>query len=535
MSQQSDSLSETDVNVRLAIASWARAILAGLAQLGFCSQPLPGVLTALGLAAYSPWMLLGAVAGCAIGTAVERWGTGLDHKLWRDGIGGFNPAILGILGSGMFAARDPRISVLILLFALCAVLAAAMRKPMARVGLFGLSAPAYLTALGASLVLSGPESWWWTGVAPAETLGPAGIWITIAAVMAAITWESPGAAGWTVCSSLCACILVSLSGGQLAETVGLWGIVVPLSAFGAQRLLAWRSPAAPAIAMSAAAVSAAVWWLWHVLQFDRVAPPLVAPVILTLWGMMLARGWRSRWKPRSLPHPMLQRAFAIAVIELWRNRWAGHPVLLVTGPTQIEDAVLGGLFVEGDVRGSVIESRAGRRRVWEAADMLRRADKPAAPDFHPDLVLAGDCIGYEADLWKRFDGAGRADRMRCLDCGHVAPAPPAGLWRRLDLTCSHCSSPIVPDIRKLFPLEPEKARAELLAILPARAAGIVLPGALESPAGPALVELAAEAKWPIIQVLEQFAESLPNATAIVGEPRQILRLFHVLGCVRRRP
>ena len=525
-----------EVNLGIVIDGWVRAILAGLAQLLFSSRRLPGLLTAFGLAAYSPWLLLGALTGTVIGTIIERWATGLDHRLWRDGVGGINPAILGVLGSGFFAAPDERVAILILLCVICTAVAAIMRKAIGKIGLFAFSAPAYATTVAASLFLVGPGHWWWAGIGPAAFV-PAGPWVMIACLVGAMAWESPAAAGWAVCASLLFYNFTLSLGMATADSFGLWGIVIPLCAFGAQRIFAGRSPAAPKIATVAAFLGGIIWWLWHLAEVDRIASPLFAPTILSLWAMMLVHDLRLKRKKRAGIRPLvLQSGFAFAILKLWRSRLVGRPVLVATGSTPVEDAILRDVIGAGlDFRTSMLETRAGRRRLWEASDLLRGAVEAPSFDFYPALVFAGGCIGQGPSGLNRFDLAGRADRIRCLGCGSISPAPPVGLWRRLELTCSQCAGQVVPDIRRLIPLEPAKIKAALDAASPQRATCIVLPGALESPAAPALLEKIGQAKWGVIQILERPGDALPDAVTIICQELRVIRLFSLLGCVRRRP
>jgi hypothetical protein len=499
----------------------------------FCSRPVPGILAALGLLAYSPRMLAGAAAGSAVGTLIERWATGLDRKSWRDGIGGFNPAILGIFGCGALAA-DTGSMILILPFLLvCTFLTAFLRKPFARMGLFALSSPAYLTALLASLALQGPGRWWWVAIAPGAFI-PGSNWIVIGCLAGAMTWESPAAAGWTVALALLFYHATTLFGIAPADGMELWGVVVPLCAFGAQRLLAWRSPSAPAIAFAASASGALIWWLWHVTAFDNVLPPLIAPAILTLWAMMAVQNRVLRRRAGTQPpHPLLQSTFALAVLALWRGRLQRRPLVLATGPSPAEAGILATLYGDAaDISGAMTKTRAGRRRLWEASDLLRRADKAPCSGCRPDFVVAGDCLGEADDASPRYDAAGRADKIRCLGCAAVSPAPPVGLWRRIDLTCAACGGDVVPDIRRFVPLDDDTARVQLNAILPGRAIGVIMPGAAQSAAVPAFLEKRRDAKWRVIQLLERPADPLPGAIAIVGQSQQTLRLLRLFGCVR---
>jgi hypothetical protein len=267
---------------------------------------------------------------------------------------------------------------------------------------------------------------------------------------------------------------------------------------------------------------------------DNVAPPLIAPAILTLWGMMYvqSRGHKRPAVARAR-HPLLQITFVHAVFHLWRGRLQGWPLVLATGPSPIEAGILGELRADpGDISGGMTKTRAGRRRLWEASDILRRAAKQPGPNFRPDFVVAGDCIGQVDASYPRYDAAGRADRIRCLGCGSVSPAPPVGLWRRIDLACASCGGDVVPDIRRFVPLDGATMRAQLNALLPERAVGMILPGAAQSAAVLAFLEKRRDAKWRVVQLLERPSDPLPGVIAIVGQTKRTLYLFRLLGCVR---
>ena len=63
-----------------------------------------GLLVLSALALVSEWMLVGTVIGCAIGTVLGRLCARGNLHAWYNGMDGFNPAILGIIGAGAFAA-----------------------------------------------------------------------------------------------------------------------------------------------------------------------------------------------------------------------------------------------------------------------------------------------------------------------------------------------------------------------------------------------------------------------------------------------
>lgn len=431
---------------------WISAFFAGFAQLVFCSTLPAGLLVALGLGILSPWMLVGAAAGCLLGTLAGRLTPGMTRESWAAGLAGFNPAILGIVGAGALAAGRPEAWWLPVAFLACSVLGWAMTGPFNRVGLYPLSAPAYLIALAASLALAPTGAWWWPS-ADTATFSAFAPWIATACLVAAMSSEAPEAAGWATFSALLAYLLtVELMGLQPSDATGLWGIVAPLSAFASVRLFGKR--AAAGTGLGAAAVAAVIWLSWQLSPVAVMVPPLVAPMVIALWLVMILR--------RRPPPVLMQAAFWTCLAALVRARRNGWPIAVVTGPSRHEtvpnedNAAVAGAGSEAG-----IANHGDWQTLWRTAHRLRRlapnlASTPTTRAVQEavgadvvDLVIAGDAIGQfdGIDRTKRIDAVGRADRLSCLACEKSAPWPPADLWRRMTLHCT-CGGMLLPDLRQ---------------------------------------------------------------------------------------
>ncbi len=89
----------------------ARAVLRGIGQVFFQENALSGLCFALGIAAGSPALALGAVAGAAIGTATARLAR-FDAGETAAGIYGFNATLVG-LASLFFFKFGPGLAVLL--------------------------------------------------------------------------------------------------------------------------------------------------------------------------------------------------------------------------------------------------------------------------------------------------------------------------------------------------------------------------------------------------------------------------------------
>jgi urea transporter len=103
------------------------AMLAGISQIYFVNHLLAGLLMLLAVAWVSPWMALLMVLAVAAATLLACWRR-WEPAAWRDGLFGFNAALVG-LAIGLFAPPGPAwLALAILGGALSAAIYAGLRR-----------------------------------------------------------------------------------------------------------------------------------------------------------------------------------------------------------------------------------------------------------------------------------------------------------------------------------------------------------------------------------------------------------------------
>lgn len=415
---------------------------AGIAQLVFCSGWRAGLLVLLALVLVSEWMFVGAVVGGAIGTVLGRLCGRGNLYAWRNGMDGFNPAILGIIGAGAFAAFSTDLGWIIAAMVFVVGIDQVIRSWAGRAGFFPLSAPALAVAAILSLLLARDGSWWW----PAVEASRSNVHLLAAAacIIAAMALEDRRAAGWTAVWSLVGFgLTLILASSQVGLYVDLWGIVIPLASFSTFRLFPrGQTVALSLLAVTVAGGQCAGWMLTPLYDF---VPPLVAPVVLTVWLLILLQG-------SSLP-VMLNAALWRCALAISRAHIAGSPVVVALGRRSSVSFQSSDEPIEITVR-----NRAALRRLWQRAHERRQESEtmsqPQAArlaawldrDLITHLWVADDSGRYDSvDHGLRVDANGRGGLARCIGCGDPVPWPPRSLWERVEIRCSRCGGTIVPD------------------------------------------------------------------------------------------
>lgn len=423
---------------------WLRSFLSGLAQLIFCSSPFAGALVAIGLGVLSPWVLLSASIGCAVGTVVGRKLPGVGRDEWRAGLTGFNPALLGILGAGAIPSGALELTFLLSSMILCVVLTWAVTGPFLKFGFFPLTAPAYVVALLTSFVLAPAGAWWWTGVESTSVfvLWP---WVAVVLCVVAMTREAPEAAGWAVAAALLAYAISSIFGeDNLSDTAGLWGIVVPLSVFGASRLFGQNSTVF--FSLSCGAIAGLIWVAWHSSPLAAWVPPLIAPLFLAIWLLT--------WICRVHRPLVAQRDFWLFVKKFTEARRRGQPIAVLTTPTAADAEIEKLEIVPSETTPEAVSD------LWKIADQLRKLPRSVGDDSFVsaldaalkehvfDLVIAGDSVGRleRIDRENKVEAFGAANRLSCTGCGKHHQWPPANIWRHIELRCD-CGGQLFPDLK----------------------------------------------------------------------------------------
>ena len=418
------------------------AFFAGIAQLVFCSGWRAGLLVLTALALVSEWMLVGVVVGGAIGTVLGRLCAGGNLHAWRNGMDGFNPAILGIIGAGGFAALSTDIGWIIAAMVFVVGFDQLIRPWAGRLGFFPLSAPALTVAVILSLFLARDGSWWWPAVEASR--GSVPLLAAAVCIIAAMALEDRRAAGWTAFWSLAGFgLTLILVSSQVGMYVDLWGIVIPLVTFSTFRLF----PRGPTVRLSmlAVAVAAGLCIGWMQTSLYESAPPLVVPVALTLWLLTLVQ--------RSPLPVVLNREMWRCALAIGRAHLAGSPVVVALGMRSSR-----GLHSSDEHIEVTVRDRAALRRLWQRAYERRQEPDPINQAQAARLVAWLD-RGVITHLWVvddndrydfvrqdlRVDANGRADLARCIGCGDPAPRPPRSLCERVEIRCSRCGGTMIPD------------------------------------------------------------------------------------------
>jgi len=426
----------------LLIRDVGKAFAAGIAQLVFCSGWRAGLLVLSALALVSKWMLVGAVLGGAIGTASGRlFGRGNLHA-WRNGMDGFNPAILGVIGAGAFARFSADLGWIVAAMVLTVGIDQVIRPWAGRAGFFPLSAPGLTIAVILSLLLARDGSWWWPAVEASHS--NALLLAAAACIIAAMAMEDLGAAGWTAVWSLVGFgLTLILASSQVGLYVDLWGIVIPLASFSTFRL--FPRGRTVGLSMLAVMVAGGLYLGWVQMPLYDSVPPLVVPVVLTLWLLTLLQ--------RS-PMPVVLNG------ELWRCALAISRAYIRRAPVVV---ALGrrashGLHSSNERIEVTVRDRAALRRLWQRASERRQESDPLSQAQAARLAAWLD-RGVITHFWvvddndrydfvrqdMRVDANGRADLARCIGCGDPAPRPPRSLCERVEIRCSRCGGTMVPD------------------------------------------------------------------------------------------
>lgn len=442
-------------DTRLFVRAWFR----GCAQIAFCDSPSTGLLLVAGIALADPFAGLGALLGALFGTAVGRLTCAYPREEWSWGLAGFNPAIVGLMGGGFFAAGEGRLAVLGAALAASVALDVALRRLLARCRLPALSSGAAAAVYATSFLLAPTGAWFWIDAAVTDFV-PYGL-LGAALILLATAIQSPFAAIWAWLLAAAVCILSFLCGHDPRTLVGLWGITVPLASFGVHAVFLRGSLAGCAGGTLAALLGALLWIAWQASGLGDWLPPLVLPFILGVWlSMQLMRTLAAL--------PAVQPARWRVVRKILATRRGEREVVALVQGTS--DAPVSG-FVSGawldpqtpraafDVDRLRLSPRT-RQAFWDASARLRleasqRGD--GALWRRTCRLQAAGWIGtvIVQDVMRppnHEEGRtvlalhGALGRARCLDCGEESPWPPMAVWRRCDLRCTNCQGPMSPGI-----------------------------------------------------------------------------------------
>ena len=300
-----------------ALALWLDSVLRGMGQVLFQNNSYSGLLFLLGVAWHSPVLAAAAALGCAVATASAQW-LGLERGLLRQGLGGFNGALVGVALVYFFQPGLLTWLCVLLGAAIAAMLGLALRRMLEGWGLAVLTAPFVLAAWLFFLASAGLGRLQPSGLLPAPTLPSA---TAVEGIVTASTWvhglghswgqvffqmdwrsglllmlgvaiASPGAALIAMLGVVVGMATAwALGAPEPAIRAGLWGFNSLLTA------LALGHVFAPA---GVRKIRAALYALWGAVVCTLLTaamqaalapiglPVMTFPFVLTTWGMLLA-------------------------------------------------------------------------------------------------------------------------------------------------------------------------------------------------------------------------------------------------------
>ncbi len=461
---------------------WISVILRGLAQMAFCDGALSGLLVLAGIAALSPASAAGALAGVVVGTVAGRFVGTWDKYEWEVGLAGPNTAIVGILWGGIFAGVQWDLAQFALALVLCLAIERTARAALAKSGLPLLSMPAVATGLALAFVYqSFGEIFWRDSVW--LVFPEFGVWPAVALTGAAVALQSIRAA--LVTGVLVATAFVAsgaILGTGWSAPVGLWGFSVAPAAFAMHAIFLANSRRGAVAGIAASVLAAGLWAAWMASPLAMIAPPLLLPFIAAVWLTILVC---QRLYGKMVFHPIVW----MAAREIRAARARHRSVVALTGAgastaSGIPDYV-SGEWLEYNVPVSAysyerfLTSPRCRRAYWDACGKFRTVAMNVRPN-PTHLALAtmerhdwlNATVTQNVDRLHQASGStrvielhGAIDRVRCLGCGEVSDWPPALIWRKFDLKCSHCGEFLKPGVIAMGEDLPPKAWAAARQVL----------------------------------------------------------------------
>lgn len=305
-------------NPAQALALWLDSVLRGIGQVLFQNNSYSGLLFVLGVAWHSPVLAAAAVLGCAVATVFAQW-LGLQRSVLRQGLGGFNGALVGVALVYFFEPGLLTWVCVLLGAAIAAMLGLALRRVLDGWGLAVLTAPFVLATWLFFLASAGLGRLQPSGLLPAATLPSAA---AVEGVVSASTWAQGLGHSWgqvffqmdigsglllmlgvAIASPSAALIAILgvvagmatawvLGAPEPAMRAGLWGFNSLLTA------LALGHVFLPAQGVKQ--LPATLYALWGAVVCTLLAaalqaalapiglPVMTFPFVLTAWGLLLA-------------------------------------------------------------------------------------------------------------------------------------------------------------------------------------------------------------------------------------------------------
>ena len=445
------------------LKSWLKAWSKGLGQIAFCDYWQAGILILIALAAVSSLHAVAAGSAAAIGTVAARALSLRSFEEWREGLAGANPAIVAVIWASLFDANIGGLAVLAGGIVLCIALDTVATRQFARLGLPALSLPAVATIylLYAGHAMFGQS--FWPPLPPLPTLTPE-LGICLFATITALAFKSLRATGLTLLVAGFAAILsgVAYQAPEMGP-MSLWGFAVAPTVFAIHGVFMAGSLRGAVVAMGASLVAAALWAAWSYSPLGLAAPPLLIPLILSVWGAVAFCRWR--WG-EDVQNPLLW----YAAEKLRDSRRARRPAVVITGagvstasgiPDYVSGAWLDANVPETTYRfDRYVASPRCRRLYWNSCARFLGKIRDALPNpAHRALArlekrgFLGAVVTQNVDALHQSSGSqnvielhGRLDHVHCLTCGEQSEWPAAEIWRKYDLRCRACKGLLKPAV-----------------------------------------------------------------------------------------
>ncbi|MSO81370.1 MAG: hypothetical protein EXQ97_07110 [Alphaproteobacteria bacterium] len=540
------------------VAGLARGAALALARIVFADGPASGALVLAATALLAPAAAAGAFAGAVVGTLVAWW-RDRDSARWRDGLAGYNAAILGMIWGGPLARGGDPAFLFVLFLAICLAIEAPLERLFARLALPPFAAAALLGGWLSELVFRafGERFWEHPGLLP---FGEAGVVAAVLCVAAAVALTSPRAAAAGATAALAAALAggVATSAGSFADLAlaqaGLWAFAVAPAAVGTHVSLPRGSALALGAGALAAIVTASVWLAWTAAPAGLLLPaPLMAPLFVGIWlATVLA----------TCGHPLARDpALWPSAAALRAARSDGRPVVALTGAgistaSGIPDYT-GGAWLEPGVPVSefgfarFLAAPAARRLYWSACHRFREVAAAAGPNpAHAALAALEDAGFVAATVTQNVDGLhqqagsrnvvelhGSIGHVRCLACAWEGPWPIYNAWQLRDILCPACGGLVKPAVIALGEDVPLAAWAAAVAAVDRGGVLLVVGSQLAVSSAHALVERAraAGARIVVVNLGPLATPPGPGDQFVAAPAERALPALAILLGVRRHP
>ncbi len=437
--------------------------LRGLAQIAVSARPDSGLLILAAMALVAPWSAIGAAIGCLVGTLAAHRFRLHDEASWSLGLGGYNPAILGIFWGGALARGGPEVSLFAALLIACVLLDRPLRRLFEKASMPPMGLAAVLTGWASDWAyrLLGLEFWPHPALLPS---GDAGLVVAIALCAIVLVRESvPAFFVAAILAAISALISSWALGASGLGPPGLWAFAVLPASYAPIAVFMSGTVFAVWLGVAAGLLAAAAWALWVLTPLAGMLNPLLAPCFVAIWLVLAFVGWR---RGALILDPSMQYVAGI----LGGAREHGRPAAVLSGAgistaSGIPDYV-SGAWLDPDVPvgnyaySRFLASTICRQQYWDACDHFRDVVHAGLPNPAHQALAALEEAGFvRSVITQNVDGYHQAagshhvielhgdiQGVRCIDCGRRSDWPGRQQWHDSDLTCVSCGGLLKPGV-----------------------------------------------------------------------------------------